>query len=543
MTVPLGLVVFRLGVQSESTNKNVKQKIMNSEGERLTIAEELAQFYDGVLTESADLDSSGIIPPMLELAARRVALSFGKTIAATDIPEKFKERVERYIPVDAPLPDVVDTVSDGPYWLRRIIAQYPVAAKRYNGMKKVSWRTAFLEAHLARVLENYVRPPSLFPGGVEPPPLKTQGDLDKGESWPDTAPITRAFLEPGIVGAFRAASATVKTLRINGMPSHLDPHCILSRVPNLETFHLSYASRKATYTQFIGTEPAVIAKRAAPDSLIHTPYSTKAQHILATTPGEFDLVVSRNLAFKDVPVATLADCLSLARGLRARCCPNLTSLSVVDSGLTPKMATALCVGMKDVPLTKLDLSLNSIGDEGAHAVSKLLTSASKLEHLSLAYNKIGPDGARDLGAGARRVQSMRTLDLRANKLGDAGASILFSALGKQDCNVTTVRVGWNEMTGLSGDAIGLYLKKTTVCRVLDISGNDLGDEGGSSLLTALRSRVDMDRSDLTLDSFDMRATNIGLDVVNAILTTTGLPLIETLPSEAISEEQSVDGEA
>ena len=77
-------------------------------------------------------------------------------------------------------------------------------------------------------------------------------------------------------------------------------------------------------------------------------------------------------------------------------------------------------------LVSLDLSLNEIGDLGAKYIGRAVNTARNVEHLYLHVNRIGPRGAIDLTSFLVHAGALRSLDLSSNPIGDDG----FHAIAK-----------------------------------------------------------------------------------------------------------------
>ncbi|XP_022804753.1 NLR family CARD domain-containing protein 3-like [Stylophora pistillata] len=75
-------------------------------------------------------------------------------------------------------------------------------------------------------------------------------------------------------------------------------------------------------------------------------------------------------------------------------------------------------------MTKLDLSLNKICDDGAAALADCLKEKKSLTDLSLSSNEIGDAGAAALAKCLKENKCLRTLDLDENNISEAGAAAL-----------------------------------------------------------------------------------------------------------------------
>ncbi|KAG0015039.1 hypothetical protein BGZ82_001546 [Podila clonocystis] len=78
-------------------------------------------------------------------------------------------------------------------------------------------------------------------------------------------------------------------------------------------------------------------------------------------------------------------------------------------------------------LTKFDLNQNSIGDQGALALSEALKTNSTSVTSNLKNNSIGGKGAQALSKALKTNTTVTILDLQNNKIGDIGLRALSEA--------------------------------------------------------------------------------------------------------------------
>ena len=101
------------------------------------------------------------------------------------------------------------------------------------------------------------------------------------------------------------------------------------------------------------------------------------------------------------------------------------------NGLGAEGAAALAPALAaNGGLTALDLSFNSLEDEGIRAVCKAIQSKkeTKLASLHFQGNGIGPVGANALAAMVAVTGSLTALDLSSNKLKDESVSAVCQAI-------------------------------------------------------------------------------------------------------------------
>ena len=183
---------------------------------------------------------------------------------------------------------------------------------------------------------------------------------------------------------------------------------------------------------------------------------------------------------------------------------NLTSLNLWSNSLGAEGARALS---KLTNLTSLDLRGNSIGAQGAHALSKL----TNLTSLNLESNRIGDEGARALST----LTNLTSLNLWSNSLGDEGARALSTLT-----NLTSLDLSDNDLGAEGARA----LSKLTNLTSLDLRGNSIGAQGAHAL------------SKLTnLTSLNLESNRIGDEGAHALSKLTNLTSLN-LESNRIGDE-------
>ena len=93
--------------------------------------------------------------------------------------------------------------------------------------------------------------------------------------------------------------------------------------------------------------------------------------------------------------------------------------------------TAIAYALKVTPsVTKILVSRNSLGDKGATILCEALreSKVTKVQELDLSGNRIGPDGAKAEAAMAAVVASLTWLDVSLNSLGQEGEAVLRNAV-------------------------------------------------------------------------------------------------------------------
>ena len=118
-----------------------------------------------------------------------------------------------------------------------------------------------------------------------------------------------------------------------------------------------------------------------------------------------------------------------AHGPRELSCSPLYRLAYndIDSEGAEAFAPALAA---NASLTDLKLEYNGLQDEGVTAVCKGIQSNkdTKLASLNISRNGVGPEGAKSVAAMVAVTASLTKIDVRLNALGDDGKAALRKAV-------------------------------------------------------------------------------------------------------------------
>ncbi|KAJ3606267.1 hypothetical protein NHX12_025787 [Muraenolepis orangiensis] len=192
---------------------------------------------------------------------------------------------------------------------------------------------------------------------------------------------------------------------------------------------------------------------------------------------------------------TLHDCESLAIALKS--CQTLKILRLHQSKVEDERCRMLARHLLDHPaLRELDLSHNLIGDRGAQALGKLLTS-SRLEVLRLCDNEIGGPGALAIAHALSQGAPLRDLDLRLNRLGDEGGRALGHAL-RTNGTLRRLHLGANELGEPSATALAQALVQNDTLTSINLSANSLGAGGGKALEEGMSQNISVMECDVRL---------------------------------------------
>ena len=147
-------------------------------------------------------------------------------------------------------------------------------------------------------------------------------------------------------------------------------------------------------------------------------------------------------------------------------------------------------------LTDLNLHHNQLGDEGLIAIAGALkkSETGKMTKLTISNNGIGPDGAKAVAALCAGSASIMLLNLSDNKIGPLGTKHLCDALTTNavlttlNLSAPTVYGGEIRLEGATHIAEMLRSQGSSSMTLLDVSRNLLDGYGVQLLRDAVRRR-------------------------------------------------------
>ncbi|KAF9205875.1 hypothetical protein BGZ49_003392 [Haplosporangium sp. Z 27] len=183
---------------------------------------------------------------------------------------------------------------------------------------------------------------------------------------------------------------------------------------------------------------------------------------------------------------------------------HLRSLSVeatpqsMDSRAIKKLVAAIGT---NTTLTTLNLRFNSIGNEGAIALSEALKTNTTLTNLYLSGSWIWKSGSIALSEALKTNASLTTLDLGDNSIGNSEAFALSEAL-KTNTTLTTLHLNGNSIGNEGAIALSEALATNTTLTTLNLSDNLIGNSDAFALSEVLMINT-------TLITLDLRFNSVG----------------------------------
>ena len=129
-------------------------------------------------------------------------------------------------------------------------------------------------------------------------------------------------------------------------------------------------------------------------------------------------------------------------------------------------------------LQTLKLNRNEIGDNEIEALAEMIKHLTSLQELDLSWNAIGDRGIAKLAEETKHLVSLVALDLSENKIGDEGAAKLAQSL-KNMSSLQVLKLRSNTIGDDGIVALADGIKHMNSLQELDLSDNTIGDVGAA----------------------------------------------------------------
>lgn len=126
---------------------------------------------------------------------------------------------------------------------------------------------------------------------------------------------------------------------------------------------------------------------------------------------------------------------------------------------------------------------NYIEDLYNTTLSKLLMTTQSLQKLEFDFS-IGTSGIAAIASGLKKNKSLTILNLSCQDITDEGGRLIGLALNGNK-SLTILDLSYNKIEEEGGEAIGLALKENKSLTMLDLSGNNFGEKGNKAIGLAL----------------------------------------------------------
>ena len=209
------------------------------------------------------------------------------------------------------------------------------------------------------------------------------------------------------------------------------------------------------------------------------------------------LDISHN-SISDDGVMVISDCLKMNNTLQEI---DLSWNRITNKGAT-KTAKAI---QANKTLCKLCISHNNISNDGMTAISDCLKINNVLQELNLSWNKITSKGAKQIAEAIKVNATLQKLDISHNSLSDDGVITLSDCL-MSNSTLQELDLSWNRITSKGAQKIAEVIQvNTTLLQKLTISHNSISDDG----LTVMSDNLKMNNTLHELDLSWNRITSEG----------------------------------
>ncbi len=143
-----------------------------------------------------------------------------------------------------------------------------------------------------------------------------------------------------------------------------------------------------------------------------------------------------------------------------------------------------------------------------HDLLSAIKSAGCLRSMTIENESLDPYHAQMISADLFGMPTLRTLLLNFNELGDLGAATIARIIGTKECAIQTLSLQVNAIALSGAESLAVALKINQSLKVLDLTGNKLGDDGAAAIVQGTE-------NNRTLE--DLRLGNNGITTAGKIL--------------------------
>ncbi|KAF0701209.1 Aste57867_8283 [Aphanomyces stellatus] len=162
---------------------------------------------------------------------------------------------------------------------------------------------------------------------------------------------------------------------------------------------------------------------------------------------------------------------------------HVTSVSMVDTGMTGQGGAAVVKGVVKDDLIELNFSHNRVGVKGYMKLNAVLDNAAlHLKVLNLSNNNLGDQSVSALVRALLKRCTLTTLDLSHNKVFHS-ATILGELL-RVKSSLTRLDLSWNQIRGEPACQLVQSMVENNTLVDLVLSDNSLGNSGGADIQLA-----------------------------------------------------------
>ena len=175
---------------------------------------------------------------------------------------------------------------------------------------------------------------------------------------------------------------------------------------------------------------------------------------------------------------------------------SLREINLKGNSITQQGAITLSKAIQvSNTLQKLNLSVNKISDDGAAAISDSLKINVSLQELNLAWNNITNEGANKIAEAIQATKTLQKLDLSINKISDDGAAAISDSL-KINVSLQELNLASNNITTEGAKKIAEAIQVTKTLQKLILDSNNIYDDGAAAISDSLKINVSLQELDL-----------------------------------------------
>ncbi|KAJ1565315.1 hypothetical protein HK096_003476, partial [Nowakowskiella sp. JEL0078] len=161
---------------------------------------------------------------------------------------------------------------------------------------------------------------------------------------------------------------------------------------------------------------------------------------------------------------------------------------------------------KNNTLKSLILTKNHIGFDGIEYLSKPLVSSNTLQSLFIGYNFIGYKGMEVLAKVLELNTSLQILHVDGNQLNDEGAKFIGAAI-KINTSLKSLSICKNGIGKIGAISIAESLKYNSTLTTLNLDGNKIQNEGAEEFANVLETNTSLQTLDLTMNRIGEHGAN------------------------------------
>ncbi|ORX55850.1 hypothetical protein BCR36DRAFT_172959 [Piromyces finnis] len=465
------------GVEVDPEKNNTETNIQeNADG--TTTAGVTAPIQPNVLTKEEKVNLRRIIAEdskwnlatvktLSEICVDSIVGNFNQKPILNSLSKKYKNIVLDKISTDTPLEITAHLIEDQNYWKRCALENFKncdVSKHRNN------WKLLYFELLAQKTIEEYVP-------RVDLP--KNDDDNDSIISDEDAARIE------SIENLDKESQGSRLLLNVKNQESKdyteedQEEDVQVSAIENEKKF-LSKLELMSDYVKCLKIEQLNITEGLELKKTDPLPDHTNVKDILSKLKNVEELslyygVKNCGLSFEwKYYGMTINDCINLHDALKNN--NTLQSLTINSSQIDDNRMRLLCkVLLSNRVLNNLDLSHNSISEEGALALSKVLSKSTvNINYLSLFNNNINAKGANYLGKALCNNNKLKTLILGLNPITEEGGiDILKGIYNNQSLNYIDISSCQLKNTVIPV-LCKLIKKNSPILQTIIINSNNLG---------------------------------------------------------------------